>query len=127
MKTEKKLGIWMDHSCVHLIEFPEGPLEVIIIESDFTQEDREQTIARSEKTMHNKEQHQQLEYYKKVVEVIENYNNIILFGPTNAKVELFNILRADRRFEKIKIDVKQTDKMKENQMRAFVKDYFSKC
>lgn len=125
MTKEKKLGIWMDHSSVHLIEFPDGPMEKMNIESDFTHQDREQTLSRSEKTMHNKERHQQMEYYKKVGAVIENYNDIILFGPTDAKVELFNILRADRRFEKIKIDVMQTDKMTVNQQHAFVRAHFS--
>lgn len=120
------MGIWIDHSSVHLIEFPDGPVEIMIIESDFTYQDRQQTFARSEKSMHNKEQQQQSEYYKKVGDVIENYNDVVLFGPTDAKVELFNILRADRRFAKIKIDVQQTDKMTENQKRAFVKEFFSK-
>jgi hypothetical protein len=55
-----------------------------------------------------------------------NYENVLLFGPTNAKVELFNILRADLAFSNIKIEVKDADKMTDNQQRAFVKDYFAR-
>ena len=36
-----------------------------------------------------------------------------------------NVLRTDHRFAKIKIEMKQTDKMTENQQHAFVKEYFS--
>ena len=74
--------------------------------------------------MHNKEQHEQSEYYKKLEEVILKYDDVIHFGPTDAKVELLNDLRTDNRFAKIKIEIKQADKMTENQQHAFVKDYF---
>jgi len=53
-------------------------------------------------------------------------DSVFLFGPTDAKVELFNILEADHRFAKIKIEVKHADKMTENQQHAFVKKFFSK-
>ena len=39
--------------------------------------------------MHNKEQHEQSDYYKKLGETIKNYTEVLLFGPTDAKVELF--------------------------------------
>ena len=76
--------------------------------------------------MDHKEQHEEAAYYKKLGEIMQKYDNIILFGPTNAKTELFNILRADHHFETIKIEVMQTDKMTENQQHSFVREYFSK-
>jgi hypothetical protein len=126
MSTAKDLGIWMDHSSAHLIEFTTDPMETNSIVSKFTHEEKEQSFGKSENLMHNKEQHEQSEYYKKLGEAIKNYENVILFGPTNAKVELFNTLRADHRFEKIKIEVKQADKMTENQQHAFVREHFSR-
>jgi hypothetical protein len=124
--TAIKLGIWIDHSNAHLTELTTDPVVTKTIESDFTHQDKEQTLARSENVMHNKEQHQHLEYYKKIGEVIRNYEDVILFGPTDAKVELLNLLRADHRFDKIKIEVKQTGKMTENQQHAFIREHFSK-
>ena len=76
--------------------------------------------------MHNKEQHLNLEYYKKLGEIIRKYEEVVLFGPTSAKVELYNMLQADHLFSKVKIEVQQADKMTENQQHAFVKNYFSK-
>jgi hypothetical protein len=126
MTGAKNLGIWMDHSSAHLMEFTTDPIETKTIDSKFTHATKEQSIGKSEHLMHNKEQHQQSDYYKKLGETIKNYDEVILFGPTNAKVELFNILRADHLFEKIKIEVKQADKMTENQQHAFVKEHFSR-
>jgi stalled ribosome rescue protein Dom34 len=42
--------------------------------------------------MHQKEQHEQSDYYKKIGEAIKNYQEVLLFGPTNAKTELLNLL-----------------------------------
>lgn len=50
--------------------------------------------------MHNTKKHQQAEY--------------------NSKTELLNILKPGHRVEKIKIEVKQTDKITGNQQYAYV-------
>jgi hypothetical protein len=103
MKTEKDLGIWMDHQNAHIMEFTIDPIETQTIESKFTHEEKEQTLGRSENLMHNKEQHEQADYYRELGEVIRNYDDVLLFGPTDAKIELLNTLRKDHRFANIKI------------------------
>lgn len=125
MTNAKKLGIWIDHSSAHITALTADHFETKTIESDFTHEDRAKTLTRSENVMHNKEQHHHSEFYKKIGEVIRNYDDVILFGPTDAKVELLNVLREDHRFAKINIEIKQTGKMTENQQQAFVKEHFS--
>jgi len=126
MTTAKNLGIWMDHSSANLMEFTTDPIETKTIASKFTHEEKEHSLGKSERLMHNKEQHQQSEYYKELGNAIKNYEEVVLFGPTDAKVELLNVLRADHRFAKTKIEIKQADKMTENQQHAFVKEYFSR-
>lgn len=126
MTTAKYLGIWMDHANAHIMEFSTETIETKTLDSKFTHEAKEHSLERSEHMMHNKEQHQQAEYYKKLGEVIKNYEEVILFGPTSAKVELSNILKADHLFSKIKIEVENTDKMTEHQQHAFVKNHFKK-
>ncbi len=126
IKHENKLGIWMDHSTAHLMEFTAEPIETKIIDSKFTHQEKEQSLGKSEHVMHNKEQHLQHDFYKHLGEKIRGYTEVLLFGPTDAKVELFNVLRADHNFEKIKIEVEQADKMTENQQHAFVRNHFSK-
>ena len=126
MITEKKLGIWMDHSSAHLSEYSTEPIVTILITSNFTHQDKEISVGKGENLMHNKEQHRQSEYYKKIGEVIKKYDDVLLFGPTDAKVELFNTLKTNHLFSNIKIELMQTDKMSEYQQHAFVKDYFNK-
>ena len=125
MKTTKKLGIWMDHAHAHLIEFAD-PMVTKVVTSSFTYDEKEKTLLKSERMMHNKEQHEESDYYKEIGEIIRNYDHVLLFGPTDAKVELFNMLEADHRFAKIKFEIKQTDKMTEHEEHDFVRAYFSK-
>lgn len=117
----------MNHSIAHLMEFTANHFEIKTIESKFTNKIKMQALAKSENLMHNKEKQQLSDYYKKLSETIKNYKQVILFGPTNAKVELFDLLSEDFRFLKIKIEIKETDKMTENQQHAFVREYFSKA
>jgi stalled ribosome rescue protein Dom34 len=123
MTKVKYLGIWMDHSVAHLIEFPHIPVETESITSDSSNEENE---FKGENKMHNKEQQQQGQFYKELGEVIKNYDEVLLFGPTNAKAELMNILKENHHFDNIKIEVQTADKMTDNQQVAFVNDYFSK-
>lgn len=125
MNLAKKIGIWMDHSIAYLLEYSSNPMEVKIIESKFTYNKKMETLSKSESLMHNKEQQQQTSYYKELIEMVKNYDHVLLFGPTNAKVELFAVLREDLHFANIKIEIKETDQMTENQKEAFVNNYFS--
>ena len=124
MINKSKLGIWMDHANAHLIEFPTDDHEESLISSKFTHEIKSTAFDKSENLMHNKERHEQLAFYKKLGIAIRNYESVILFGPTNAKVELYNFLRADHNFANIKIETKHADKMTDRQQYAFVKHYF---
>lgn len=123
--VRKKIGIWMDHSIAHLMEYSTNPFEIKTIESNFTHQEKVNSFLKGESHMHNLEQQEQAKYYKKLIDVIKKYKEVILFGPTDAKEELYNVLNADHRFEGVKIQVKETDKMTQKQQHAFVKDFFS--
>jgi len=69
-------------------------------------------------------QQQQLSYYKKLSGFIRKYQEVVLFGTTDAKIELLNLLKGDHLFENIKIEVKQSDQMTEYQRHDFVREYF---
>ncbi len=125
MTTAKYLGIWMDHSTAHLMEYTIDPIETKSLESKFTHREKEHSLGKGENLMHNKEQHQQSEYYKKLGEVIKNYEEVLLFGPTDAKAELANLLKADHHFAKIRIVTQQADKMTDHQQHAFVREHFT--
>ena len=94
------------------------------IHSDFTHQQKEEVLARSEQMMHNKEQQLTGSYYKRIGEVIKNYEKVLLFGPTDAKNELNNLLKEDRHFDQIEIELKPADKMTPHEMETFVRAYF---
>ena len=75
--------------------------------------------------MHHKEQHVQGKYYKEIGEAIQSYDNVLLFGPTEAKSELLNLIHKDPHFAHIKFEVKPADKMTEYQQYTFVRAYFA--
>jgi hypothetical protein len=105
MTTAKNLAIWMDYSNAHLMEFTTVPITMSIL--------------------HNRARQQPFEFLKKIGDVIKNYQNVLLFGPPNAKAELITMLKADNQFEKISLETKDSDKMSQNKQHEFVREHFS--
>jgi hypothetical protein len=123
MKDLKQLGIWMDHSNAYLMALTDDVIEEGKVELESTDEEKADH-SDSEKHIHTKEQHEQSRYYKKLSDIMKVYKEVLLFGPTDAKDELFNLIKADHFFDNIKIEVKQADKMNETPMHTFVREYF---
>jgi hypothetical protein len=115
MKDIKQLGIWMDHSNAFLLEMVNDTIETNSVISELSDPEAEFNFYKGEKLVHKKEQHLQLSYYKKLGEIIKKYQEVVLFGPTDAKNELLNLLKTDHLFEDIKIEVINSGKMTESQ------------
>ncbi|MCX6262865.1 MAG: hypothetical protein NTY95_18850 [Bacteroidia bacterium] len=126
MKDIKQLGIWMDHSNAFLLEMVNDTIETNSVISELSDPEAEFNFYKGEKLVHKKEQHLQLSYYKKLGEIIKKYQEVVLFGPTDAKSELLNLIKTDHLFENIKIEVINSGKMTESQMQTFVREYFKK-
>ena len=126
MKTAKKLGIWLDHASAHLMEFTPDPISTKTIASKFTPAVRELIMRKGEDHMHSKEQALQSDYYHQLGDVIKEYNDVVIFGPTDAKVELYNSLFEDQQLKHITIKMQPAKKMTEKQQHAYVKNYFAK-
>lgn len=125
MKAIKNLGIWMDHSDANLIDL-NTESDYGSIKSKFTFSAKETALQKGEHLMHNKEQQMHEAYYKEIAAAILKYDHVLLFGPTNAKTELYNYIKKDAHFRDIKIDVESADKMTDNEKHAFVKNHFNK-
>lgn len=124
MKTQKNLGIWMDHSTANLIDLNSNKKKNSIT-SKFNFSTKEEALTRSENLMHNKRQQMHEAYYKEIADEILKYDHVLLFGPTNAKTELHNYLNKDLHFKDKIIDIQTADKMTDNQQDAFVKNHFN--
>jgi len=125
MKTTKKLGIWMDYSTANLIEYKLDSYEIKSINSGFSNQEKNKVLDNSKSLINNNENQQLSNYFRRIGEQIKEYNELVLFGSTNAKIELHAILKEEKPFQNIKIEIKNTDKMTDNQKKYFVKSYFS--
>lgn len=128
MKKIIYLGIWMDHSHAYLMELKaDAIITNCIVSESLMPEETGVEISQLHvdfNDSYKKEKQDLSNYYSKISDVIRNYQQVLLFGPTGAKSELFNLLDADHLFDHIKIEKKDTDKMTENQMHALIKEYF---
>ncbi|MGO4822275.1 MULTISPECIES: hypothetical protein [unclassified Flavobacterium] len=125
MKTVKKLGIWMDHSIAYLMEFTTNPFEIQTIESKIpaaTNDSKNRNVSKKAKI---KEKKTLFNYYNTLSNAIKNYKQIILFGPTDAKMEFFDVLSEDVRFHKMRVEIKETDKMNARQQHEFIREHFA--
>jgi hypothetical protein len=122
----KRSGLYLDHSHAHLIEYNGETKNIETILSKFTHRVKIEALTRSENIMHNKEQQEQYEYFKKIGTYLKPYNQIVLFGPTTAKTELMNLLLEDSSFNKTQLSTETTDKLTMKEQYAFVKHYFER-
>lgn len=115
----------MDHASANIMEIIDNFIitQKVNSKSGFI---RDSSIHDKDEThQQNKEQQQQSDFFKILSAKIKEFDDVLLFGPTDAKTELHNILEKDKQFNEIKIFVKNTDKMTEKQQKAFVSEYFS--
>jgi Lhr-like helicase len=124
MQTSTQLAIFMDNATAKVFKMSEGEITTNLIDAKFSHQMREQALSKSENLMHEKEQQHQAAYYHTLADLIKVYKHVLIFGPTNAKLELHNYLKKDKHFDDIKIDVMSSDKISDAQQEAFVRDYF---
>ena len=115
----------MDHSIAYLMEFTNNPFEIKTIEPEFPEGNEELNLVKGVQLPKNTDKHILYAYYNRIGEAIKNYKQIVLFGPTDAKVELFDVLSEDHRFVKTIVEIKETDKMSVNQQHEFISKYFA--
>lgn len=124
MELIKKKAVYMDHFMATIIEYSNTATVIKTIKSEFNHFEKKKILQKGESHMHNKEQDAQLEFYLKLKEELLNCDDVLLFGPTNAKTEFANILKADIKFSDAEIIIKNTDKLSDNELIAFVNDCF---
>lgn len=115
----------MDHSIANLIEWSNDKIvkRTLKIEPIFL--GPLENLRLNESQTHNTAQDHQFNFHKELSYVINDYTEVILFGSSNAKTELFNLLKNNHRFDKTKISVQTTKNMTDNQQDGFVKDFFN--
>jgi len=122
--AKKQMGIWMDHSIAFLMELENDKITENIVEIETPEMEVDYDSGKNEKLKNSKAQQYKSNYYKKLSDSIKTHQEVVLFGPTDAKNELFNKLKSEHLLENIIIELQLSDKMTAIQMHEFVREYF---
>jgi len=134
----KQIGVWLDHSKAHFIGYNDGSAFVIETidavhghehfsgegSTNMRLSSNPQHASNNEHHTHNIEHKELSAYFKTLESKLAGYDEILLFGPTTAKEQLNNFLAENKSFAEKTISVQSSDKLSDNQMLAFVRDFF---
>ena len=133
MKTQT--GIWLDKEKAYVINLAEGKHNIKTIESDISKRERFEGEGKKygrfgsqflsmENKKKNRLKKQFDDYLRNIISVIKTADEIVLFGPAEMKIDLEKIILKDNNLKAKLVAVKPADSMTENQMVAWVRDYF---
>ena len=124
MKTNKQLAIYIDNSNAFLMELINKMIVSRNIEFEFKEKGKNFPKKDDEKAHNQIKHHLPSAYYLEICDIIRNYNRVVLFGPNEAKNELFSLLEFDHSFDTIKIKNENSEAMSEPEMHKFVKKIY---
>ena len=113
----------MDHSEARLVPYLIENQSLLTIKCQNANVSRETLRSDAIHAMAAARQRQQ-DFYGEIISTMQAYDEVLLFGPTNAKLELFNIISENPPTDNFKILVKSTAIMTDNEMHRYVKSHF---
>jgi ADP-heptose:LPS heptosyltransferase len=137
MNKKPYVGVWLDHRRALLFWADEdAEMEIQEVESDYQErEEPTDSIEMASENGHaggvphasveHRRREQLKHYYKKLDKLLKGASEIYLFGPGQAKKELFSLLEQDKGMRARIRDVDNADKkMTRRQMAARVREVF---
>ncbi len=125
MENKKKIAIYLDHLSANCIEYTNTAQLLNTIKLELNSVEKKKVLEKGESHLHNKEQHLQQQFYKKISTSCANFSTVVLFGPTTAKAELKTILTNDNRFSDVDVILKTTDKLDPKGRIDYVNNFFN--
>lgn len=138
---KKQTGIWLDLRNAYMIVLPEdkkGAAEVTHIPSEIeetsaTGGSRTQTPwgpqgGDNQRSAQERRHHEEKHFFEAIIHQIHtDTDELIIFGPSEAKHGLLNAIETHKHFHPIVKGVEGADQMTENQMVAWVASYFKRA
>ncbi len=127
------IGVWIDKSQARII----STTEILdTIPSDIENRPRYEGEGREygrfgnqymtlEKTKQHRLEHQEAQYLKRIFDAVKSFERIMIFGPANMKNRLKQHLEGEHLTRGKVIDVVVAEKMTDNQLVAFVREYYA--
>ena len=133
---KQRTGVWLDKEKALVINLSEKDHKLKTIESDISNRDRFEGERKEygrfggqflsmENKKKNRIKKQSLEYLKRIISVIKNSDEIVLFGPAEMKTDLEKLILKDNNLKDRLVGVETADSMTENQMVAWVKEFYN--
>ena len=131
----KNLGIWLDKKKARIIriEAENVFMETVVSEvedyhiqggSGTKLKGGPQDVVQDSRYL-EREKHQLKAFFKEIASKMKDANAIVLFGPAQAKDKFYKELQENYKDINAKVKaVKPADNMTDNQVKAFVKDFF---
>ena len=133
----KKIGIWLDKEKAHLVTLKNEDVRFNTIYSEIEffhpkggarSKTRwgPQDVVQDSKYL-EREKHQLRQYFKELAKTIEDAEAIAIFGPADTNARFYKELNENFKplASKVKT-VQKADSMTENQVKAWVREYFNK-
>ena len=117
MLHKTKIGVYLDEKIAYLLERKNEEKVITIIEAD-DEGERENVITRRT----NRKNHA---FFKKVFELVRDFDRVFLYGPESAKRELLNRIRAERGLQIEILNGNREDKVTDHQKYQFITEYFA--
>jgi len=131
----KNIGIWLDKEKAHIISIENKIENFRTIQSNIENfhvrggsgtkfKGGPQDVVQDRKYL-EREKHQLKSYFKKITTQLRNADSIVIFGPAETYLKLKRELENNYTTINTKVkNVKKSNSMTENQLKAWVKDYF---
>lgn len=136
MDANHKIGVWLDNSHAVFIDpySAEPEFETVYMIDSAHQRIRGETShatafkpgygSNNEYNTHQKEIQDRKQYLKVITDRLREYDEIFLFGPTDAPRLLHKQLLEEKVFQQKKLSWVKSDKMTDNQLLARVKKHY---
>ena len=132
---EKQTGIWLDKEKAIIINLREGKHRIKRLRSEITTRERFPGESKKfgkfgnqflsmESKKRNMVKNQADEYLKKIINEIRYVDKLVLFGPAEMKTQLEKAILKNSMISKKLVAVEPADNMTENQLVAWVKEYY---
>ena len=130
----KKVGVWIDKKEAKIISIESGNEQVETIVSNVEDyrpsggsgtrlKGGPQDVVQDSKFL-EREKHQLADYFKKIIHLIKDADDVIIFGPAQTGDKLYKELSEQKLYNFENLSVMKADSLTNNQVVAWVKDYY---
>lgn len=132
-----RIGVWLDSKKAVVVRLNESDSKLKLIESGIKGREREPGQGKKfgrfgmhfisfEKSKQRKNAEKEKRFFKSIIDEIKNSQEVVVFGPSETKTKLQKEIIENKSLKLELSGVKDADSMSDNQITAWVKDYFNK-